>query len=140
MLEHVLAGSIGSASAHTAMEERINYNEREAADLKSLYSHIVNELQGQMRVDQSTDEAGGGYMFLDQMQSQLDELETTISDQKKRIAELEIRLEARYEEIFKHRMEAQKLKVENDSLRRRLVSVSDLPDSAVPPDDEQNSH
>lgn len=140
MLEHVLAGSIGSASAHTAMEERINYNEREAADLKSLYSHIVNELQGQMRVDQSTDEAGGGYMFLDQMQSQLDELETTISDQKKRIAELEVRLEVRYEEIFKHRMEAQKLKVENDSLRRRLVNVSDLPDKASPPDDEQNSH
>lgn len=140
MLEHVLAGSIGSASAHSAMEERINYNEREAADLKALYSHIVNELQGQMRVDQSSsDEANGGYMFLDQMQSQLDELETTISDQKKRIAELEIRLEARYEEIFKHRMEAQKLKVENDSLRRRLVDVNDTPDMAAPPDNGQGS-
>ncbi|WP_052063677.1 sodium:solute symporter family protein [Nitrincola sp. A-D6] len=140
MLEHILAGSIGSASAHSAMEERINYNEREAADLKALYSHIVNELQGQMRVDQPSENAEGGYMFLDQMQSQLDELETTISDQKKRISELELRLEARYEEIFKHRMEAQKLKVENDSLRRRLVDVSDTVDVSLPPDTDKGSH
>ncbi|WP_235263682.1 hypothetical protein [Nitrincola sp. A-D6] len=79
-------------------------------------------------------------MFLDQMQSQLDELETTISDQKKRISELELRLEARYEEIFKHRMEAQKLKVENDSLRRRLVDVSDTVDVSLPPDTDKGSH
>lgn len=125
MLEHVLAGSIGSASAHTAMEERITYTEREAADLKALYSHIVNELQGQVRADQAEEGTLGGYQFLDQMQSQLDEMEATISEQKTRISELESRLEARYEEIFKHRMEAQKLRVENESLRRRLVDETD---------------
>ena len=121
MLEHVLAGSIGSASAHAAIEERINYTEREEADLKALYSHIVNELQGQVRQESSSSASIGGYQFLDEMQSQIDELETTVSAQKKQIAELEARLEARYEEIFTHRMEAQKLRVENDTLRRRLV-------------------
>lgn len=125
MLEHVLGGSIGSASAHSAIEDRIHYTEREAADLKALYSHIVNELQGQVRVDVSDDNNVGGYQFLDEMQTQLDELESTISEQKKQIASLESRLEARYEEIFKHRMEAQKLRVENESLRRRLVDETE---------------
>ena len=125
MLEHVLAGSIGSASAHAAIEERINYAEREEADLKALYSHIVNELQGQVRQEQAPDSNVGGYQFLDEMQTQIDDLEATISRQKKQIAELEARLEARYEEIFTHRMEAQKLRVENESLRRRLVDETE---------------
>lgn len=45
MVEHVLAGSIGSASAHQAIENTIRYNSREESDLKALYSHIVTELQ-----------------------------------------------------------------------------------------------
>lgn len=125
MLEHILGGSIGSASAHAAMEDRIHYTDRESADLKALYSHIVSELQGQVRAEASEGSNIGGYQFLDEMQTQIDDLESTISSQKKQISELESRLEARYEEIFKHRMDAQKLRVENESLRRRLVDETE---------------
>lgn len=123
MLEHILAGSIGAASAHTAIEERINYNEREAADLKALYSHIVSELQGQSRIDEAKGD-GGGYLFLDQMQSQIDDLEALVSNQKRQIEALEAKLDQRYEEIFTYRVEAQKLKVESDTLRKRLAEDS----------------
>ncbi|KAA0875043.1 solute carrier 5/6 family protein [Nitrincola tapanii] len=124
MLEQVLAGSIGAASAHAAMVERIQYSEREAADLKALYSHLVNELQGQLRQDAEPSQHSG-YMFLDQMQSQIDELEHTISQQEKKIKGLEEKLDKRFKQMFRYRVEAQKARVETENLKRKLLEVSE---------------
>lgn len=120
MLEQVLAGSIGAATAHSVMEERINYSDREAADLQALYSHIAGELQGQMRAEGA--DTGSSYMFLDQMQRQIDELELKATRQERQINELQEKLDQRYEDIFRFRMDAQKLRVENESLRRKLAA------------------
>ena len=125
MLEQVLAGSIGAASAHSAMEERISYTEREASDLKALYSHIVGELQGQIRVvTQNPDQdehAPSGYLLLDELQHQVDDLKNTIEKQQSALNKMEEKLEQQYQEIFDYRLEAQKLRHENEVLRQQLI-------------------
>ncbi len=124
MLEHLLAGSIGAASAHSALEQTIRYSERESSDLKALYSHIVNELGTQSiandKEDEEDDLLPNGFGMLSSLQSQIDTLEATVSQQQKEIEMLEAKLEARYEEIFKYRMESQQANQENDELRGQL--------------------
>ncbi|WP_372737720.1 hypothetical protein [Neptunomonas sp.] len=124
MLEHLLAGSIGAASAHSAIEQTIRYSDRESSDLKALYSHIYNELStksvAQGIEDEEDELLPNGFGMLSSLQSQIDTLESTVSQQQKEIASLEAKLEARYEEIFKYRMETQKANQENDELRGQL--------------------
>lgn len=124
MLEHLLAGSIGAASAHSAIEQTIRYSDRESSDLKALYSHIYNELStksvAQGIEDEEDDLLPNGFGMLSSLQSQIDTLESTVSQQQKEIESLEAKLEARYEEIFKYRMETQKANQENDELRGQL--------------------
>lgn len=124
MVEHVLAGSIGAASAHKAIEQTIRYNEREESDLKALYSHIVSELQTTEKetTTEKTNESGGyGYGLIEDLQSQIDELEDKVRSQTKIINNLETKLDARYEEVFKFRMEAQKTRQDNKLLQDELT-------------------
>ncbi|MGH1461408.1 MAG: hypothetical protein ACRBB6_05170 [Neptuniibacter sp.] len=126
MVEHVLAGSIGAASAHQAIEKTIRYNNREEADLKALYSHIVSELQTTDKdstSDSSSDTGSYGYGLIEDLQSQIDELEDKVIHQSSTINMLETKLDARYEEIFKYRMESQKSRQDNVLLQEELKLI-----------------
>ena len=122
MLEHVLAGSLGSASAHNAMETSICYTEKESADLKALYSHIVSDLRTEESRQSETNEkeAQDNFNLLQELQNKLNNLQTTARDQEEKIAGLEQRLETSYEESFRYRLEAQRLKQENQDLKTQL--------------------
>lgn len=127
MLEHALAGSIGSASAHKAMETNIRYNNRESTDLKALYSHLVNEL-GQQHLpdqDQLTEHESGSqsYGLINTLQSKLAKLEKTIQLRDKQIEDMEVKLESRYQDIFQYRIETQKTRQENEKLKLQLEST-----------------
>lgn len=121
MVEHVLAGSIGAASAHSAIENTIRYNPREEADLKALYSHIVSELQTTEKEDASDYAAAPtSFGLIEELQTQLDDLEDKVARQKVTIEQLEDKLETRYQEITKYRLESQKIKQENLQLTKEL--------------------
>ncbi|WP_036228912.1 sodium:solute symporter family protein [Marinobacterium jannaschii] len=123
MVEHTLAGSIGAASAHSTMENSIRYTEREAADLQALYSHIVTELGGQNIVDAEPSvpaQEQGSFGLIEDLQSQIDKLQTRVQKQDRMIQEMEEKLEHRYEEIFRYRLEAQKAQQENKNLQKEL--------------------
>lgn len=126
-LEHTLAGAIGAASAHNAIESSIHYSDREAADLKALYSHIVSELNtphlSATALDSPSAAAQGSadhYGMVSELQRNIEKLEQQIRQQNKEIAQLESKLEQRYADIFRYRMEAQKRLQENELLRREL--------------------
>ncbi|GGO81183.1 hypothetical protein GCM10011348_19650 [Marinobacterium nitratireducens] len=130
MLEHVLSGAIGAASAHHAIETSIRYSDREASDLKALYSHLVSELQGQQLASQDTGSSGRDhasrtdqYGMVGDLQSTIEQLERRLAEQQEQIAGLEAKVEERYEEVFRYRLEAQKLQQENDLLRRELGAL-----------------
>ena len=122
MLEHLLAGSIGSASAHRAIENGICYSKRESSDLKALYSHIVSDLRTEESRQSETNEkeAQDNFNLLQELQNKLNNLQTTARDQEEKIAGLEQRLETSYEESFRYRLEAQRLKQENQDLKTQL--------------------
>jgi chromosome segregation ATPase len=67
--------------------------------------------------------------MISDLQKQIDSLEALSTDQKRMLIELEAKLESRYEEIFKYRMEAQRLGKENEDLRQQLTSLSRTPES-----------
>jgi len=125
MLEQVLAGSIGVASAHTAIEENIRYTDRERSDLTAIYSHIVNELQGSYRFhpDRAQAPQDKSLEALGDLQNQLEHLQLKVDQQKKQIGQLESRLEQRYQEVFDYRVEAQRLRHENETLRQQLLQA-----------------
>jgi Na+/proline symporter len=121
MVEHVLAGSIGAASAHQAIENTIRYNNREEADLKALYSHIVTELQTTEKESPGQSSSGAtGYGIIEELQSQIDDLEDTVASQQKQIAHMEKRIEIHHAQAFKYRLETQKTKQDNSKLRKEL--------------------
>ena len=129
MLEHMLAGSIGAASAHSAIEQQIRYSDRESSELKALYSHIVTGLNNQTAMDKENKEDNesvlpNGFGMITDLQAQIDSLEATSTDQKRMLIELEAKLEARYEEIFKYRMEAQRSIKENEELRQQVSTLA----------------
>jgi len=134
MLEHMLAGSIGAASAHSAIEQQVRYSDRESSELKALYSHIVTGLNNQATYNPETKDPEdtalpNGFGMISDLQNQIDSLETLSTDQKRMLVELEAKLESRYEEIFKYRMEAQRLGKENEDLRQQLTTLSRTPES-----------
>ena len=134
MLEHMLAGSIGAASAHSAIEQQVRYSDRESSELKALYSHIVTGLNNQVTYDPETKDPEdsvipNGFGMISDLQKQIDSLEALSTDQKRMLIELEAKLESRYEEIFKYRMEAQRLGKENEDLRQQLTTLSRTPES-----------
>lgn len=133
MLEQVLAGSIGAASAHTAIEENIRYTDRERSDLTALYSHIVNELQGSYRFhpDKANEPQSRGFEMLDDLQNQLEHMQLKIDQQQGEIEQLEAKLEAQYQQVFDHRIEAQKLRQENEGLRQQILTEGSGDPSAI---------
>lgn len=123
MLEHVLAGSIGSAGAHSAMESQIRYTDKEASDLQAVFSHIVSELQSpSVSSDLPVPEQkeAGSFGLIEDLQGQIDQLQTQIKDKEHQICSLEEKLETSYEQIFKYRIEAQKVNQENEALRQEI--------------------
>ncbi|MDO6563827.1 sodium:solute symporter family protein [Amphritea sp. 1_MG-2023] len=121
MLEHTLAGSIGSASAHKAVESNIRYNERESADLKALYKHLVTELNQHPEDAQQTHATGmQNYGLINSLQNKVKKYEHIIGLQDKRIAGLTSKLEARDKDIFRYRLETQKVRLENETLKREV--------------------
>jgi Na+/proline symporter len=121
MVEHVLAGSLGAASAHNAIENTIRYNQREEADLKALYSHIFSELQTTEKdSDNESSVSMTSFGLIEELQTQLDKLEDKTARQQETIDQLEDKIEARYQEIMKYRLESQKIKQENLLLSKEL--------------------
>ncbi len=120
MLEHKLAGSIGSASAHQAIENGISYSKRESSDLKALYSHIVCDLHVEENRQNRSGDSQPNMNLLEELQNKLNRLQTTAREQEEKIGKMEQRLEASYDESFSYRLEAQRLKQENIELRLQL--------------------
>lgn len=118
MLEQRLAGSIGAASAHSAIEEMINYSEREAADLRSLFSHLASELNASVIENSEAD--GEGMDMLMRLQETNEQQSATLQSLQERCVQLEAVVDRQYQEIFNYRIEAQKLRLENDEYRARL--------------------
>ncbi len=134
MLEQMLAGAIGAASAHTAIEENIRYTDRERSDLTAIYSHIVNELQGSYRFhpDKANEPQSRGFEMLDDLQDQLEHLQLKIDQQSNELEQLEAKLERQYQEIFDYRVEAQRLRHENEALRQKVLAEDQGDTSALP--------
>ena len=140
MVEHVLAGSIGSASAHKAIDNSISYTQREEADLKALYSHIVTEIQDKEKEpNNKAEDSGYGYGLIEDLQTQIDELEDTVKVQNSTISMLEKKLDKRYEEIFKYRMETQKVHETNELLREELRQLIHTQKSTTQTADDSNT-
>ena len=106
MIEHELAGSIGAASSHSAVRSHIRYSERESNELKAIYHHIATGIKGgeeQAIVNQDRDQA------IDLLQSRITVLEQDVSERDATIEVLRDKLDERYEEVFRYRMETQRL-------------------------------
>ncbi|MGB0662442.1 MAG: hypothetical protein ACPGMR_01470 [Pontibacterium sp.] len=127
MVEHVLAGSIGVASAHDAMESHIKYSSRESADLKAIFSHIVHEMKEQKLFNETPDSQdqrqsrGVNYGMMGQLQSKIAQLELELAHKSAVIERLEHRLEHKESEIFTYRVECQKAQQEARDLRATLT-------------------
>lgn len=118
MLEHLLAGSIGAAAAHSAITDQIRYSERESTDLKALYSHLVSEIRPSLTENQ--DDESDGYSLLVELQQQVESLEKQNTEQREKLAGVEERLEAQIERNFNLRVSEQRLKQENKALKEQL--------------------
>ncbi|WP_417227921.1 sodium:solute symporter family protein [Amphritea sp.] len=138
MLEHTLAGSIGSASAHKAVENNIRYNTRESTDLKALYKHLVTELSQQHHPEHGNlDNHRSGmqnYGLINNLQQKVKKYQHIIKLQDKRIEGLENKLEVRVQDIFRYRLETQKIRQENEALKRQIEQSLDIDT----PRDEEN--
>ena len=87
--------------------------------------------------DTEEDMLPNGFGMISNLQSQIDLLESTVIEQRKSLDALESKLEARYEEVFRYRVESQRVTQENIDLReqiailtRRESSVKETPPSA----------
>lgn len=117
MIEQRLAGSIGAASAHSAIEEAIDYSEREAADLRSLFSHLASELNASVIENNSE---GEGIEMLARLQESNEEQTQKLKSLQRRVEQLEETVDRQYKEIFDYRMTAQRLQVEREDLIKKL--------------------
>ncbi|WP_210396521.1 sodium:solute symporter family protein [Motiliproteus sediminis] len=112
-LEHVLAGAIGTAGAHQALETSISYSEREQQDLKAIYSHIMVELkQQEKRSDGNVTAGGGQYGLVEKLQQRIAELERELEAQSQQLERLSDRLSRSDEKLFEQRVLNQKLNQE----------------------------
>lgn len=126
MLEQRLAGSIGAASSHSAIEEMIHYSEREAADLRSLFSHLASELNASV-IEKSSDDSEGIDLLL-RLQETNEQQSVTLARMQQKCDQLETVVDRQYQEIFNYRVEAQKLKIDNDNLKQRIESAESTKD------------
>ena len=114
MIEHELAGSIGAASSHSAIKSQLCYSNREANELQAIYHHISRELSTPAPARRSDRRKADSAM-----QVQVRELANTVASQQQEIEALLDRLDQRYEEIHKYRMQAQQYRDSLEQLKAR---------------------
>jgi len=134
MLEQVLSGAIGAASAHKAIESRIKYDQRETRDLKAIYSHILTELHGQSAAQNATpappdEEDGNRYSLIETLQNKIDDHETQLQEQQHALDRAVALRDSSDQKLFEQRLLNQKLVQEVKTLRGRLATESE--DSAA---------
>lgn len=93
-VEIILSGAIGSAAAHAAMRTGINYDAREAADLKSTYTEILSQLRVSprellQRVNYHQERGRLQNQHAEQLSSQITLLENEICARQQAEADLE---------------------------------------------------
>jgi len=123
MLEHALAGSIGSASAHQALAKSISYTERETRDLQAIQSQIQHELQGHSALPTPYSAFSGGnsrLSVIEKLQSQIDELNQAKATHEQALERLQLRLEKSDEKLFEQRVTNQRQLQELEELRQQL--------------------
>ncbi|MBS99034.1 MAG: hypothetical protein CMI01_10190 [Oceanospirillaceae bacterium] len=125
MLEHLLAGSIGAAAAHTAVGEAVHYSERETADLKALYSHLVYEMPSDDETEQASSKPRRGSEMVAHLQHQVEQLERKNREQATALERLKTRLDKQYAYNFELRVKVQNLRVERDDLKERMERTGD---------------
>ncbi|MEH6624930.1 MAG: sodium:solute symporter [Motiliproteus sp.] len=133
MLEHVLAGSIGAASAHKAIENRIKYTEQETKDLKAVYSHILSELHGQGETVEGTnrpsDDGDSRYSFIENLQKTIDEQASQLQQQQQALDKATEARDNADQRLFDQRIINQKLAQEVKTLRHQMEQENN--DSSV---------
>lgn len=127
MIEHILAGSIGAASAHTAIEENIRYTAREAQDLQTLYNHLVTELNPNVSAPQHPAEQEGHMNVLQELQNKIDRLEHQTEQQKSEIDKLEHKLDVSLDKSHQLRIDLQRINAENRHLKHQLTRFLEQP-------------
>ncbi|HEY5718058.1 MAG TPA: hypothetical protein VIS52_06140 [Motiliproteus sp.] len=126
-LEHVLAGAIGAASAHQAIEKAINYSEREQRDLREIYSHIMVELKSQQQKESGKQPTESNQLgLIAQLQQRIDELERELEAQSQQVERLTERLSRTDEKLFKQRLH-------NQQLTQELHKLQPQQDDPAPP-------
>ena len=124
MLEHVLSGSIGAASAHKAIETQIKYSERETRDLQAVFSHIQSELHSQGNAENTinnTDKKGDNrYSIIENLQTRIDEQEAEINQQRIALDKAVDNRDSSDQKLFEQRLLNQKLVQEVKSLRKQI--------------------
>ncbi|OMH30319.1 hypothetical protein [Motiliproteus sp. MSK22-1] len=124
MLEHVLSGSIGAASAHKAIETQIKYSERETRDLQAVYSHIQSELHSQGNADNSVSNLNrpgdNRFAIIQNLQTRIDEQESQINQQKIALDKALENRDNSDQKLFEQRLLNQKLIQEVKSLRKQI--------------------
>lgn len=133
LLESVLSGAIGAASAHHAIESNIRYSERENQDLHTVYNHLVSEIQGhisrQRPVKKEEDvENSSRYSFIDDLQSTIDDQTAQLSEQQQKLKQLQSSLDTISQKLFDQRLENQKLGQENQRLRQKVSDLEENPE------------
>ncbi|MEH6577738.1 MAG: hypothetical protein V7731_11745 [Amphritea sp.] len=99
LLERILAGSLGAASAHRAIVSSIHYSKRELRDLEQVYSHICQELEQapdqeeqQQKLAELTQRLQARETSLQRDRALLEAQEQHIQAQEKRIKDLEAQI------------------------------------------------
>ncbi|WP_027854721.1 sodium:solute symporter family protein [Marinobacterium litorale] len=116
MLEACLAGSIGAASAHRAVESGIGYSQQEKRDLEALHSHIGSEL-GTSSDYQAGGSKGRSAGFAD-LNAAVERQKAEVESLKAEVAKLQRKLEKSDNELFNQRLQNQKLSQQLLELRR----------------------
>lgn len=129
LLENALAGAIGAASAHNAIETHIRYSERENQDLHTVYNHLVTEIQGHLGRQRPTEEtaqdASGRFSFIDELQNTIDTQEAEINEIKGEHEKLQLSLDSVSQKLFDQRLVNQKLQQENLRLKKKAAEIDE---------------
>ena len=83
------------------------------------------------------DSGAQSYGLINNLQNKIKKHDQTIRMLNKQIADLESRLEHRYQEIFRYRLESQKIRQENEALKLQIQSALLI---EKPPETEPGDH
>ncbi len=125
MLEHALAGSIGAASAHSAIQSHVQYSARESNELNTIYHHISSELNSKPPEDTSQHDRN---KTIDLLQTRIATLERDIAAKQQEIDRLQRHLDSRYDDIHRLRMDVQRCQ---STLHHPAPSATSYPPSDI---------